>query len=108
MTNGVKTEVNAWIWRKNFPQADQALGFAGGLFGKIMIFRDGLVDEPVHGFVEPVFAQFFAIGLSIQGAICLISEALQFFGQIADFDISAAFGLFERFGFGVHIESIDW
>jgi hypothetical protein len=77
------------------------------LFGDVVVFGDGFVDELIHGFVEAVFIELLAIGFSIQGTIGLITETFEFLGEKADFGIGAAFRFLERFWFRAHIESID-
>ena len=46
-----------------------------------MVLGDGLVDELVHCLIEAIFVQLFPIRLAVQGAIGLVSEALQFLSQ---------------------------
>ena len=71
---------------------------ADQLFREILILCPGPVDQAVHRLIEPRFTVIVAVGLLVQRAVGLVTEALKLFSQVTRPDIGAATG---RFGFGV-------
>ena len=63
------------------------------------------VDQLVHRVMETFFAAGLAVRFQIEGTIYLEAVALQFFGQIADFDVVASSGFADSSGV-IHSSSI--
>ena len=93
-----KTESVSRAGRKNFP-------CQRGLFRQILEACFSFVDELVDRAVKGGLAVIFAVGLLIQYAVGLVSEAAKFFGQITRPYVGASADLVGFRGVG-HVLSI--